>query len=217
MLRLPILLLCAQAAQASCDYEDFPKMEGMTLASIGNHVEWNNMPIAGRSFRVSASVDQVKRFYERAWDQEVDYTEFDGWEQIFHVSKRCMMLVQVKAQNERFSYGRMLLTNPPARGAATRALAGGMPVPSGAEVISDMRSDDDIRQGHLVVLRNPDDLHATRVWYETEMLSQGWTLEDRSIQPHAVVLSYAKGRELMSIGLLRHQEITQVLLNRMGN
>lgn len=210
------LCLIAQCVQASCDYDDFPKMDGMLLSSIGSNVQWNNMPLAGRSFRVSASVHQVKEFYARAWEKEVDYTEFDGWEQILHINKRCMMLVQVRRQNERFSYGRMLLTNPPAESVAQRPLASGMPVPPGAEVVSDMRSDDDIRKGHLVVLLNRDNLHATQAWYEAEMQRQGWALEGRSVQPHAVVLDYAKGRELMSVGLLRHQDATQVLLNRMG-
>ncbi|HBB77311.1 hypothetical protein BBI09_18730 [Stutzerimonas xanthomarina] len=214
-LALLALLSSSLAAQAACDYDDFPKMDDMLVASLGGDVQWNNMPLAGRSFRVPASVEQVKAFYSRQWRDEVDFTRFNDWEQILHVDKRCLMMVQVKPQNQRFSYGRMLLTNPPTADAASRPLGSGMPVPHGAQVISDMRSDDAIRKGRMVLLLNEEDLHVTRAWYEAELRNQGWTLEERSNQPNAVVLSYAKGRELMSVGLLRHQDVTQVLLNRM--
>lgn len=209
------LLALGPSVMAGCDYDDFPVMDEMLLGAIGDDLQWNNMPMAGRSFHVPASLDQVMAFYEHAWKDEVDHTPFNGWEQILHINKRCMMMVQVKAQNAGFSYGRLLLTNPPTRSAINRPLGDGMPVPPDAQVISDMRSDDAIREGRMVLLLHEEDMHRTRTWYETEMRRQGWTLEERSIQPHAVVLSYAKGRELMSIGLLRHQQETQVLLNRM--
>ena len=214
-----LIILCLLAmspfAMAGCDYDDFPKMDDMLLGSIGDDIEWNNMPMAGRSFHVPASLDKVMAFYDRAWKDEVDHTQFNGWEQILHINRRCMMMVQVKAQNAGFSYGRLLLTNPPVRSAINRPLGAGMPVPPDAQVISDMRSDDDIREGRMVLLLHEEDMHRTRSWYETELRRQGWSLEERSIQPHAVVLSYTKGRELMSVGLLRHNEETQVLLNRM--
>ena len=103
-----LLLACANA-QADCDYDDFPRMDGMLVSSLGGNVQWNHSPMAGRSFRVPATVEQVKTFYTGKW-QEVDFTEFNGWEQILHINKHCMMMLQVRAQNDRFSYGRMLLT-----------------------------------------------------------------------------------------------------------
>jgi hypothetical protein len=221
MIKIPTLLLATAAALCSpntwadCDYDDFPRMDGMTVSSLGGNVQWNHMALAGRSFRVAASLDSVKQFYGRKWEGAVDYTEFNGWEQILYIDKHCMMMVQVKAQNERYSYGQMLLTNPPASDVGSQALGSGMPLPPEAQVISDMQSDDDIRQGRMVLLLNEEGMHATRVWYEAELQHQGWQLEDRSIHPNSVVLSYAKGRELMTVGLLRHQDKTQVLLNRM--
>lgn len=213
---LPALaLLGCLHAQADCDYDDFPRMEGMLISSIGNQVQWNYMPLNGRSFRVPASVEQVREFYGKEWQDAVDYTEFDGWQQILHINKRCMMLVQVRAQNDRYSFGRMLLTNPPAKDAESIALGTGMPVPPGAQVISDMRSDDKIREGRMVLLLAEDDIHRTQAWYESELLRAGWTLEHRSRQQNAVVLSYAKGRELMTVGLLDAVDRTQVLINRM--
>lgn len=208
-----LLLACANA-QADCDYDDFPRMDGMLVSSLGGNVQWNHSPMAGRSFRVPATVEQVKTFYTGKW-QEVDFTEFNGWEQILHINKHCMMLLQVRAQNDRFSYGRMLLTNPPASDAGKQALGTGMPVPLGAQVISDMRSDDDIRKGRMVMLLGEDDLDNTRAWYEAELLSQGWALEGRSNQDNAIVLNFAKGRELMTVGLIRADGRTQILLNRM--
>lgn len=213
---LPLItLLGCVSAQADCDYDDFPRMDGMSVSSLGQSVQWNHMPLNGRSFRVSASLDAVKRFYDKAWKDAVDHTEFNGWEQILHINKDCMMMVQVKAQNDRYSYGRMLLTNPPSKNAGQAVLGTGMPVPLNAQVISDMRSDDDIRQGRMLLLLNEDDMQRTRAWYEAELTSQGWTLDSRSTQPNAIVLSYSKGRELMTVGLLDAEGRTQVLVNRM--
>ncbi|MGE6792263.1 hypothetical protein SAMN05216206_1263 [Pseudomonas guineae] len=210
-----LALLCCLSVQADCDYDDFPRMDGMLVSSLGNNVQWNHMALNGRSFRVQASVEAVKSYYGKQWKDAVDYTEFNGWEQILHINKDCMMMLQVKAQNDRYSYGNLMLTNPPARNAGSTALGSGMPVPHDAQVISDMRSDDDIRKGRLVLLLSENDLHSTQAWYEAELQTQGWTLESRSTQNHAVVLSYLKGRELMTVGLLRAQGRTQVLLNRM--
>lgn len=212
-----VLLLTCLGAQADCDYDDFPRMDGMLVSSIGGNVQWNHMPLAGRSFRVPASVEQVQAFYGREWAQAVDFTEFDGWQQILHINERCMMMVQVRRQNERFSYGRMLLTNPPEGGAGEQELGAGMPVPLGAQVISDMRSDDDIREGRMVLLLGEDDMDTTRAWYEAELLSQGWQLEARSNQANSIVLDFAKGREIMTVGLLRAQGRTQILVNRMDH
>lgn len=213
---LPALaLLGCLSAQADCDYDDFPRMEGMLVSSLGSSVQWNHMPLHGRSFRTPGDVEAVKRFYAKQWEGAVDYTEFNGWEQILHINKHCMMMIQVKAQNERFSYGRMLLTNPPEKNAGQIALGTGMPVPMGAQVISDMRSDDDIRKGRMLLMLNEEDINSTRAWYEAELQSQGWTLDSRSTQENAIVLSYSKGRELMSVGLLRAEGRTQILLNRM--
>lgn len=210
-----IALLYCLTVQADCDYDDFPRMEGMLVSSLGNNVQWNHMVLNGRSFRVPADINAVKGFYGKRWDGAVDYTEFNGWEQILHINEHCMMMVQVKAQNDRYSYGHMLLTNPPARDAGSVPLGSGMPVPRDAQVISDMRSDDDIRKGRMVLLLSEDELNTTRAWYEAELQTQGWALESRSTQPNAIVLSYLKGRELMTVGLIRAQGRTQVLLNRM--
>lgn len=209
------LVLSSFGAHADCDYDDFPRMDRMLVSSLGNNVQWNHQTLDGQTFRVPASVDEVKSFYGRKWEDAVDYSEFNGWEQIFHLNEDCMMLVQVKRQNERFSYGRILLTNPPAKNVGEIQLGQGMPVPPGAEVISDMKSDDKIRAGRMVLLRVEDNLHSTNAWYETELASKGWSLEQRSQQANGVVLSYSKGRELLSVALLRHQDQTQVLVNRM--
>lgn len=208
-------LLAANWAQAECDYDDFPLMPDMLVASIGSNIQWNQTPMAGRSFRVPADLVAVKDFYAEAWADEVDFSAFNGWEQILHINQQCMMMIQVKRQNDRYSYGQLVITNPPASAVATPVLGDGMPVPPGAQVISDMRSDDDIRQGRLVLLLNEDDMNTTAQWYETELKQQGWSLEQRSQQANGVVLSYSRERELMTVGLLRHQDKTQVLVNRM--
>lgn len=213
---LPLLLssLCA-GAYADCDYDDFPRMDGMLISSLGSTVQWNHIPLNARTFRVPASVQAVKDFYNQAWADAVDFSEFDQWQQVLHINDDCIMLLQVQAQNERFSFGRLSITNPPVAGADSMPLGSGMPIPPEAQVVSDMRSDDQIRQGRLLVLLSDDSMAATRAWYEAELLNQGWALEQRSLQANASVLNFSKGRELLSVGLLRHAEKTQVLLNRM--
>lgn len=209
------LLLAANGAWAECDYDDFPLMPDMLVATIGSNIQWNHTPMAGRSFRVPANLATVKDFYAKAWADEVDFSEFNGWGQILHINQQCMMMIQVKRQNDRFSFGQMVITNPPGSAVAAQVLGDGMPVPPGAHVVSDMRSDDDIRQGRLVLLLNEEDMHTTARWYETDLKQQGWSLEQRSQQTNGMVLSYSRGRELMTVGLLRHQDKTQILLNRM--
>jgi hypothetical protein len=213
---LPLLALglCLEA-YADCDYDDFPRMDGMLVSSLGNNVQWNHTPLNARTFRVPSSVSGVKDFYADQWRDAVDFTEFDGWDQILHINEDCIMMLQVKSQNERFSYGRMTITNPPENGPATLQLGSGMPVPPDGQVISDMRSNDKIREGRMVLILNENNMHATRTWYESELLNQGWSLEHRSQQDNATVLSFSKGRELMTVGMLRHADKTQVLLNRM--
>lgn len=212
-----MLALLSSQAHGACDYDDFPRMDSMLLGMVADGMQWNNNAMNVRSFRVPATPEQVKSFYGKQWKDAVDYTTFGPWEQILHLNERCMMMVQVQAQNERYSYGKLLLTNPPAPNASDRALGEGVPMPADAQVVSDMRSDDPLRKGRLTLLLIADDIHRTRAWYESEMQQQGWQLEHRSTLAGSVVLNYAKGRELMTIGLLRHETNTQVLLTRMDH
>ncbi|WP_298186158.1 hypothetical protein [uncultured Pseudomonas sp.] len=212
---LALLASSASLAYADCDYDDFPRMDGMLVSSLGTSVQWNHVPLQGRAFRVPASVASVRDFYAEQWADAVDFTEFNDWQQVLHLNEDCIMMLQVRAQNDRYSYGRMTITNPAQAGAGSEQLGSGMPVPPEAQVVSDMRSDDTIRQGRLVLLLNDDNIHATRAWYEAELLNQGWNLDHRSLQDNATVLTYSKGRELMTVGLLRHASKTQVLVNRM--
>lgn len=212
-----MLALLSSQVHGACDYDDFPRMDSMLLGMVADGMQWNNNAMNVRSFRVPATPEQVKSFYGKQWKDAVDYTTFGPWEQILHLNERCMMMVQVQAQNERYSYGKLLLTNPPAPNASDRALGEGVPMPADAQVVSDMRSDDPLRKGRLTLLLIADDIHRTRAWYESEMLHQGWQLEHRSTLAGSVVLNYAKGRELMTIGLLRHETNTQVLLTRMDH
>lgn len=190
-------------------------MDAMLVGMVADGMRWNNNAMNVRSFRVPATTQQVKDFYAKQWKDAVDFTTFGPWQQILHINKHCMMMVQVQAQNERFSFGRFLLTNPPAAGASDQPLGAGVPMPAGAQVVSDMPSDDPLRPGRLTLLLVADDIHRTRAWYESEMLHRGWQLEHRSTLAGSVVLNYAKGRELLSIGMLRHETNTQVLLTRM--
>lgn len=53
-----------------------------------------------------------QRLYAEAWADEVDFSAFNGWEQILHINQQCMMMIQVKRQNDRYSYGQLVITTP---------------------------------------------------------------------------------------------------------
>lgn len=216
---LPALALACSLAQANCDYDDFPRMDGMLLGMIADGMVWNGAAINARSFRVPANVQAVKDFYGKKWEGAVDFTTFGPWEQILHLNEKCMLLVQVQAQGaeSRYSFGKVMLSNPSMSGASQPIVGDGVPAPGDAQVVSDLHNDDPLRSGRQTLLLVADDIHRTRAWYESEMLTQGWQLEHRSTLAGSVVLNYAKGRELMTIGMLRHENNTQVLITRMGH
>ena len=212
---LPLLALLSPKAIADCDFDDFPRLNGMLIGNIADGLQWNNSVMNARSFRVPASPDEVKAFYAKQWQDAVDFTEFGPWQQILHINNQCMMMVQVQAQNSRYSYGKLMLTNPPETDLSSHVLGAGMPVPPSGQVVSDMQSDDKLRKGRLTLLIVAEDIHRTRAWYESEMHNRGWQLEHRSTLANSVVLNYAKGRERMTIGMLPHESNTQVLLTQM--
>lgn len=207
--------LCAGPAHADCDFDDFPLMESMDLASVAESMQWNNLPMSIKGFRVSASVEAVKAFYGERWQDEVDFTEFGAWQQILHINDECMMMVQLQAQNGQ-STGRLMLVNPPDEDLASRVLGAGVPVPPDAVVVTDMQNQDRYRAGQLVMLLSEDSLEGSMSWYQAEMQRTGWRQNRRQMAQNNATLIYSKGREQLSVVLLRVEGgQTQILINRM--
>jgi hypothetical protein len=216
--RLPLVLLLAllsPVTRADCDFDDFPTLESMQLASVAEAMQWNNLPMSVKGFRTEAPLEAVRGFYGKQWEGEVDFTEFGAWQQILHINEDCMMMVQLRtAQGQ--TQGRLMLVNPPDEELTQRPLGGGVPVPPDAVVVTDMQNQDSHREGQLVMLLYPDAMDAATRWYEAEMVRSGWQLNRRQASQNNATLIYSKGREQLSVVFLRTAgDQTQILLNRM--
>lgn len=77
-----------------------------------------------------------------------------------------------------------------------------------------MRSDDKIREGRLVLILNDDNIHATRAVPKPSCSTRAGISTTAACRTTPACSPTAKGRELMTVGLLRHAN-EPVLLNRM--
>ena len=201
-------------AQADCDFDDFPLGPGMATSRVSDNMQWNNLPMNVHLFRSDASLEQVQLFYQNRWEGAVDASTFGPWQQITHINEDCMMMVQMQG-DERHSFGRLLLVNPPEAEASQRPLGEGVPIPPEAVVVSDLQSQDRFRDGQLVMLASSENLETSRDWYLNELPRHGWQLNQNTQQANDATLLYSKGHEQLSVVFLRHAEYTQILLNRM--
>ncbi|OEC35699.1 hypothetical protein SAMN05216600_104207 [Pseudomonas cuatrocienegasensis] len=207
-------LLPSNLAHAACDFDDFPVLDEMVVASIAEQLQWNNQPMNVKAFSLDGPLSTVLAFYSEQWQGAVDVTRFGEWQQVLHISEACLMLVQVQAHQGK-STGRLMLVNPPAEALATRALGSGVPMPPDAVVVSDMQTDDAGREGQLVMLASTESLEDNLRWYQSEMLRGGWQANHVAQQQNDATLIYSKGRKQFAVVLLRHEGFTQILLNRM--
>ncbi|MFI8740951.1 hypothetical protein [Stutzerimonas zhaodongensis] len=207
-------LLPGKAVHAACDFDDFPVLDEMVVASIADQLQWNNQPMNVKAFSLDGPLSAVTSFYTNKWQGAVDVTRFGEWQQVLHISEACLMLVQVQAHQDK-SIGRLMLVNPPVEALAGRVLGSGVPMPPDAVVVSDMQSDDGGREGQQVMLASTESLEDNLRWYQSEMLRGGWHANHQTQQQNDATLIYSKGRKQFSVVLLRHQGFTQILLNRM--
>lgn len=212
------LALCAgwlpcALAQADCDFDDFPVLDEMVVASIAEQLQWNNQPMNVKAFSFDGPESSITAFYAGKWQDAVDFSKFGDWQQILHISEECLMMVQVQAHNGQSS-GRLMLVNPPAAELASRVLGSGVPMPPDAVVVSDMQTQDGASQGQLVMLASSESLEDNLRWYQSEMLRAGWQTNHLAQQQNDATLICSKGREQLSVVFLRHEGFTQMLLNR---
>lgn len=213
---LPLVLaLLPLLARAECDFDDFPQMDGMQVATVAEAMQWNNMPMSVKGFRVDAGLQTVLAFYNERWAGAADITEFGAWQQVLHLNDECMMMIQARTVGAETT-GRMMLVNPPAEELVQRKLGSGVPVPPDAVVVTDMQSQDAHRDGQLVMLLYPDNMASAVSWYQAEMVRSGWQLSRRAFGQNNASLIYSKGLEQLSVVFLRttDDQQTQILLNQ---
>ncbi|WP_153020678.1 hypothetical protein [Pseudomonas sp. BMS12] len=187
----------------------------MQLATVAEAMQWNNTPMSVKGFRVDASLQAVLDFYADRWAGVVDFTEFGAWQQVMHINDDCMMMVQARIQQAQTT-GRLMLVNPPDKELVARPLGAGVPMPPDAVVVTDMQSQDEHRDGQLVMLLYPQEMSGAVSWYQTEMVRAGWQLSRRAFAQNNATLIYSKGLEQLSVVFMRTEgEQTQILLNRM--
>lgn len=211
LLSLSVLPLIARG---DCDFDDFPQMDGMQLATVAEAMQWNNTPMSVKGFRVEAGLQAVLDFYADRWAGAVDFTEFGAWQQVMHINDDCMMMVQARTQQAQTT-GRLMLVNPPDEELVARPLGAGVPMPPDAVVVTDMQSQDEHRDGQLVMLLYPQEMSGAVSWYQAEMVRAGWQLSRRAFAQNNATLIYSKGLEQLSVVFMRTEgEQTQILLNR---
>lgn len=204
-------------AQGDCDFDDFPQMDGMQIATVAEAMQWNNMPMSVKGFRTDASLQAVLDFYGDRWAGAVDFTEFGAWQQIMYLDDDCMMMVQARTQQAQTT-GRMMLVNPPDEELVARPLGAGVPVPPDAVVVTDMQNQDAHRDGQLVMLLYTGEMSGAVSWYQAEMVRSGWQLNRRQFSQNSSTLLYSKGLEQLSVVFLRTAgEQTQILLNKVDH
>lgn len=214
---LPFLMLALWPllARAECDFDDFPQMDGMRLATVAEAMQWNNMPMSVKGFSTDAGLQAVLAFYQERWAGAEDLTTFGAWQQVLHLNDDCMMMVQARTVGSQTS-GRLMLVNPPEDEQVQRVLGSGVPVPPDAVVVTDMQSQDAQRDGQLVMLLHPDSMASAVSWYQAEMVRSGWQLSRRAFSQNNATLIYSKGLKQLSVVFLRTttENQTQILLNQ---
>lgn len=216
---LPMVLgLFPLLVRGECDFDDFPQMDSMQVATVAEAMQWNNMPMSVKGFRVDASLQAVLAFYSDRWAGAADITTFGAWQQVLHLNDDCMMMVQARTVGSETT-GRMMLVNPPADEQVQRKLGSGVPVPPDAVVVTDMQSQDAQRDGQLVMLLYPDNMASAVSWYQAEMVRSGWQLSRRAFGQNNATLLYSKGLEQLSVVFLRttDDQQTQILLNQVDH
>ncbi len=210
-----IIMSCQHAVvAANCDFDDFPIMDEMTLQSVMDDAVYNNRPMMVRNFIADqASYHDVVDFYHKKWDQRYDDTAFGMWHQISTMTDKCMMTVQVAAQNnEPPSVGRLIISNPPTVD-ETADVGEDVIAPPDSVIVSDLATTDGPKQGRVTMLSTSESTRSVSKFYLNEMQRKGWTLDREFNEGESRVLVFRKGLNMNNILIIPAGEMTQVLIN----
>ena len=201
-------------ASANCDFDDFPVMEEMAIQAVMDDAVYNNRPMMVHNFIADeASYHDVVDFYHKKWDQRYDDTAFGMWHQISTMTDKCMMTVQVAAQNnDTPSVGRLIISNPPT--VDEHASVGeDVIAPPDSVVVSDLSTKDGPKKGRVTMLSTSESTRDVGQFYLNEMQRKGWAVDREFNEGESRVLVFRKGLNINNILIIPAGEMTQVLIN----
>jgi len=127
-----------------------------------------------------------------------------GWNVVSAMSEKCMTTLQLVDQPGAFGY---LAVNRFEKGFAVRLPKA--PVPSGAQVLSNVASDDDGRKGLTTVLSSGQSVDQLVNFYKQQLEADQWSgvravsLMGQDRQPARAAVSAQRGRERIEVVIVR--------------
>jgi hypothetical protein len=198
---------------ADCNFDDFPVMDDMRVQVVMDNVVYNDRPMMVRNFNIEQSAEQVVNYYRRQWrDASVD-SQMGVWRQISTLTKKCLMTVQYAEMAGAGTFGRLVISNIPQLNASGQ-LAADLKLPSGTIVVSDTRMEDGPKKGRVTLLTSEGSVDQVAHFYRSQMLGDGWGLENDFREQGNVVLVFRKRLNESNIVITPAGEATQVLINQ---
>jgi len=207
-----LLLLSSLAAQADCDFDDFPMMDEMTVQTVMDDANYNNRPMSVRNFYADASYQQVVKYYHKVWKDRYDDTAFGIWHQITTITSKCMMTVQLAGQTGSPSSGRLIISNPPTA-TANENVGEGILAPPDSQIVSDLVTVDGPKKGRVTMIAAGGSTSEVAAFYRSEMQNKGWTIDRSFVEQDSRVIAFRKGLDVTNIVILPAGDMTQVLIN----
>lgn len=198
-------------ANADCDFSDFPTMVEMRISSLMDNAQYNNRPMAVRSFSADVTAEAVAGFYRRSWKDRYAESTFDPWQQISTLDGDCFFTVQYGGVGDG-AFGRLLISKVPKHNSAG-ALGVGVVKPGGALVVSDMQTSDGPKAGRVTVITSERSVSELVSFYRNEMSRSNWSLEQNFEQAGGSVLVYRKGINENNIVIMPAGDASQILIN----
>ncbi len=205
------MLAYTAAVNADCDFSDFPTMTEMQVSSLMDNAQYNNRPMAVRSFTVNTSADAVAGFYRRNWKDRYSESAFGPWQQIGTLEDECFFTVQYGGAGDN-AFGRLLIAKVPKSDSAG-ALGVGVVKPGGAMVVSDLLTSDGPKAGRVTIITSDQSVSELVNFYRTEMAGDNWSLEQSFNQAAGAVLVFRKGINENNIVIMPAGDATQILIN----
>lgn len=211
-LLLSAFMVFTYRAYADCNFDDFPVMADMRVQVVMDNVVYNDRPMMVRNFNVEQSAEQVVNYYRRQWrDASVD-SQVGAWRQISTLTKKCLMTVQYAEMPGAGTFGRLVISNIPNLN-ATGQLGTDLKLPSGTIVVSDTRMEDGPKKGRVTLLTSEGTVDQVVHFYRSQMLSDGWGLENEFREQGHAVLVFRKRLNESNIVITPAGDATQILIN----
>ena len=197
--------------KASCDWDEFPVANSMSLAPVLENTYHNRQSLGVKEFTTPDSVEVVERFYWRQWEAPIPST-VAPWKQLSKmITDTCFATVQYKL-GDSGTVGRLIMSEFSAN-AAGKALGTGLLLPDDAIVSSDTIMDDGLKSGRVTLIATAMSSDEVVRFYTRGLRRQGWELEHRFNEEDGHVLIFRDGPALYNVLVIPAPDLTQVLIN----